>query len=101
MWALSLRCHSRPSPFPRDVGGLASLDGGSGEGGRRGEPMRWETPVVSHETRATTFVVARFRYPSDDTRRQRRQTERMTTQRITSHAASESTPPPAHQQDSE
>ena len=33
---------SRPSPFQRDVGGLASLDSGSGEGGRRGESTKWE-----------------------------------------------------------
>jgi len=29
--------------------------------------MKWEAPLVSYETRATTFVVARFRHLSGDT----------------------------------
>jgi hypothetical protein len=50
-----------------------------------GGPIEWEAPVVSYETRATTFVVARFRgnNPTDQsTRRKRIDT-----------TASESTPP--------
>jgi hypothetical protein len=31
------------------VGGLASFNGGSREGGRRGGPIKWEVPVVSDE----------------------------------------------------
>jgi len=55
-----------PLPFQRDVGGLVSLEGGSGEGGRRGGRIKWNAPVVSYETRATTFVVVRFRHPSSN-----------------------------------
>jgi len=55
-----------PLPFQRDVGGLVSLEGGSGEGGRRGGCIKWNAPVVSYETRATTFVMVRFRHPSSN-----------------------------------
>ena len=40
---------SRPSPFQRDVGSLASLNGGSREGERRGGPIKWDALMVSHE----------------------------------------------------
>ena len=52
-----------PLPFPKGCGRVVLLDDDPGREDEEGEPMKWEASLVSYETRATTFVVVRFRYP--------------------------------------
>ena len=40
--------HIRPSPFHRDVGGVLSLDGGTGEEGRRGGSRTYPRSTEEH-----------------------------------------------------